>query len=148
MHRIPSYQTSNNSYNTENRRVVLLMHGLLGCSMDWVITGRNRSLGINKNQSFKLRLLLRQTSNALIKKILLILSSSAYLLSDNGYDVWLGNSRGTTNSKNHTRLSLESREYWDFRYRSAKISHCFAINLMLKFPFFIEYTYLIVKNAI
>lgn len=84
MHRIPSYQTPNNSSNTENRRVVLIMHGLLGCSMDWIITGRNRSL--------------------------------AYLLSNNDYDVWLGNSRGTTNSKNHTNLSLESRNYWNFSW--------------------------------
>ncbi|XP_029177595.1 lipase 3-like isoform X2 [Nylanderia fulva] len=90
VHRIPSNQAlCNNSTNTKNRRVVLIMHGLLGCSMDWVITGQNRSL--------------------------------AYLLSDNGYDVWLGNSRGTTNSKNHTRLSLESPEFWDFSWHEMGI---------------------------
>ncbi|XP_072757268.1 lipase 3-like isoform X2 [Anoplolepis gracilipes] len=85
MHRIPP----NNSNNTQSRRVVLIMHGLLGCSMDWIVTGRNRSI--------------------------------AYLLSDNGYDVWLGNSRGTTNSKNHTRLSLESSQFWDFSWHEMGI---------------------------
>ncbi|KMQ95114.1 lipase 3 [Lasius niger] len=44
-----------------------------------------------------------------------------FLLSDNGYDVWLGNSRGTTNSKNHTRLSLESSEFWDFSWHEMGI---------------------------
>ncbi|XP_011265903.2 lipase 3 [Camponotus floridanus] len=86
VHRIPP---NNLNKTTQNRRVVLIMHGLLGCSMDWVITGRNRSI--------------------------------AYLLSDDGYDVWLGNSRGTTNSKNHTTLSLESRQFWDFSWHEMGI---------------------------
>ncbi|XP_071558741.1 lipase 3-like [Temnothorax nylanderi] len=80
VHRIP-----NRSNKTiENHRVVLIMHGLLGCSVDWLITGRNRSI--------------------------------AYLLADNGYDVWLGNSRGTTNSKNHTILSIQNARFWDFSW--------------------------------
>ncbi|XP_050450442.1 lipase 3-like [Cataglyphis hispanica] len=85
MHRIPSKNMNN---NMQNQRVVLVMHGLLGCSADWLVTG-NRSI--------------------------------AYLLSDNGYDVWLGNSRGTTNSKNHTRLSVESAQFWDFSWHEMGI---------------------------
>ncbi|KAL0116946.1 hypothetical protein PUN28_010077 [Cardiocondyla obscurior] len=81
LHRIPNRFDK----TTENRRVVLIMHGLLGSSADWILTGQNRSI--------------------------------AYLLADNGYDVWLGNSRGTTNSKNHTTLSIQSAEFWNFRYR-------------------------------
>jgi len=49
VHRIPP---NNLTKTTQNRRVVLIMHGLLGCSMDWVITGRNRSIGIKKSISF------------------------------------------------------------------------------------------------
>ncbi|XP_011648331.1 lipase 3-like isoform X1 [Pogonomyrmex barbatus] len=79
VHRIPRMNKT-----VENRRVVLIMHGLLGCSADWLLTGRNRSI--------------------------------AYLLADDGYDVWLGNSRGTTNSKNHTTLSIQSAEFWDFSW--------------------------------
>lgn len=82
MHRIPPKNVN------KNTRVVLVMHGLLGCSADWLVTG-NRSI--------------------------------AYLLSDNDYDVWLGNSRGTTNSKNHTRLSLESAQFWDFSWHEMGI---------------------------
>ncbi|XP_020289869.1 lipase 3-like isoform X2 [Pseudomyrmex gracilis] len=84
LHRIPPAERS-----ARNQRVVLIMHGLLGCSTDWIITGQNRSL--------------------------------AYLLSDNGYDVWLGNNRGTTNSKNHTSLSLESSDFWNFSFHEMGI---------------------------
>ncbi|XP_014468917.1 PREDICTED: lipase 3-like [Dinoponera quadriceps] len=82
LHRIPPSDPS--KLNAPNRRVVLLMHGLLGSSADWLITGRNRSI--------------------------------AFLLSDDGYDVWLGNVRGTTNSKNHTELSIQSAKFWDFSW--------------------------------
>ncbi|XP_032677313.1 lipase 3-like [Odontomachus brunneus] len=82
LHRIPP--SDPNKLNIPNRRVVLIMHGLLGSSADWIITGRNRSI--------------------------------AFLLSDNGYDVWLGNARGSTNSKNHTKLSIQSAKFWDFSW--------------------------------
>ncbi|EFN80677.1 lipase 3 [Harpegnathos saltator] len=72
-----------------HHRAVLVMHGLLGCSADWVVTGRNRSL--------------------------------AFLLSDHGYDVWLGNIRGSTNSKNHTELSVQSAKFWDFSWHEIGI---------------------------
>lgn len=41
----------------------------------------------------------------------------AYILADNGYDVWLANPRGTTWSKNHTYLHHEKnkKQFWDFR---------------------------------
>ncbi|EZA49940.1 Lipase, partial [Ooceraea biroi] len=83
LHRIPSTDPNRNAQN-RTQRVVLVMHGLLGCSADWLLPGKNRSIG--------------------------------FLLADNGYDVWLGNSRGTTNSKNHTTFSIESAQFWDFSW--------------------------------
>ncbi|XP_058123112.1 lipase 1-like [Anopheles ziemanni] len=63
---------------------VLLMHGLMGSSADWILIGPEDSL--------------------------------PYLLSDRGHDVWLGNSRGNRYSRNHSRLSPESHEFWDFSF--------------------------------
>jgi len=42
----------------------------------------------------------------------------AYLLADEGYDVWLGNSRGTRYSFNHTRFDpiQNKRQFWDFSF--------------------------------
>ena len=40
----------------------------------------------------------------------------AYILSDLGYDVWLGNTRGNTYSRNHTSLNPDAQkeEFWDW----------------------------------
>lgn len=40
----------------------------------------------------------------------------AYLLADNGYDVWLGNIRGSKYSMGHRTLSKNSKEFWNFSW--------------------------------
>lgn len=40
----------------------------------------------------------------------------AYYLSDNGYDVWLGNARGNKHSMNHKTLSPNSGDFWKFSW--------------------------------
>lgn len=61
------------------------MHGLLGNSRDFILTGPDKGL--------------------------------AYLLVDRGYDVWLGNARGTTYSRKHLTLNPDrDAEFWAFRF--------------------------------
>ncbi|XP_015121087.1 lipase 3-like [Diachasma alloeum] len=45
----------------------------------------------------------------------------AYLLSDLGYDVWLGNDRGNALSKAHVNLSTDESEYWNFSWHEMGI---------------------------
>ncbi|XP_011305498.1 lipase 1 [Fopius arisanus] len=40
--------------------------------------------------------------------------SLVYSLSDAGYDVWIGNLRGTYYSRGHTNMSAHDKKYWDF----------------------------------
>nr|CAD7461995.1 unnamed protein product [Timema tahoe] len=39
--------------------------------------------------------------------------SLAYLLADQGFDVWLGNARGNTYSRRHVRLSPDDPQFWN-----------------------------------
>ncbi|XP_044254321.1 lipase 3-like [Tribolium madens] len=83
LHRIP--RGLNNTLET-TRPPVLLMHGLLSSSVDWVNMGPGTALGL--------------------------------LLADNGYDVWLGNQRGSTWSRKHQTLDpdTDAEKFFNFSF--------------------------------
>ncbi|XP_020279760.1 lipase 3-like [Pseudomyrmex gracilis] len=42
--------------------------------------------------------------------------SLAFILADAGYDVWLGNARGTKYSREHVQYSSNEKDYWNFSW--------------------------------
>uniref|UniRef100_A0A2C9JRX8 Lipase n=1 Tax=Biomphalaria glabrata TaxID=6526 RepID=A0A2C9JRX8_BIOGL len=63
----------------------------------------------------------------------LVNQSLAYILADAGADVWLGNSRGTIYSTNHTHLNPKKKEFWQFSWdEMAKYDLPAMINFVLK----------------
>lgn len=84
IHRIPFGKNGN-----YNGKAVILQHGFLAASSDWVLLGPKHGL--------------------------------AYILADEGYDVWMPNSRGNLYSRNHTRFSPDNKEFWQFSWHEIGI---------------------------
>ncbi|KAG8262755.1 hypothetical protein J6590_047275 [Homalodisca vitripennis] len=66
---------------------VLMMHGVLAASEQWVLKGPGQDL--------------------------------AFLLADEGHDVWLGDQRGNHYSRSHVKYNTSQPEYWDFSFHEA-----------------------------
>lgn len=60
-------------------------------------------------------------------------SFPGYIFADQGYDVWLGNMRGNTYSKNHIRMTSADRRFWKFTWEEmARHDLPAMINYVLK----------------
>ena len=81
------------------RKVVVLQHGLLASSADFILNSPGEGPKIFK-----------ELSSRYVGKNL------GFTLSRLGYDVWLGNVRGNTYCRNHTKLLPTNRKFWDFTW--------------------------------
>ena len=67
----------------------------------------------------------------------------AFVLSRAGYDVWLGNNRGTTYSLGHVSLKSSSKEYWQFDWEEMGVYDTPAvIDFILKQTGFPQLSYI------
>lgn len=78
------------------RKVVLLQHGLLASSADFIINAPGEGM-------------FDESSQEVGKNI-------GFTLTRFGYDVWLSNSRGNTYCRNHTTLRPTQKKFWDFTW--------------------------------
>lgn len=54
----------------------------------------------------------------------------AYYLADHGFDVWLGNARGTKYSREHVHHPYDSKEFWKFSFHEIGL---FDVSAMVNF---------------
>lgn len=87
---------------------------------------------VYKGSAFLMHGLFRNSSDFLASGPKIAL---AYYLSDNGYDVWLGNARGTKYSNAHITLDRKSKEFWKFSFHEIGL---YDVSAMLNFM--LEYT--------
>lgn len=84
LHHIENNTSTSNE--TIRKPVVFLMHGLLETASSWIALGPEFSLGRMKTKKYEW---------LKVFYTFVFLSLKAYLLHDNGFDVWMGNCRGT-----------------------------------------------------
>ncbi|KAH9379767.1 hypothetical protein HPB48_006351 [Haemaphysalis longicornis] len=61
--------------------------------------------------------------------------SLGFVLADRGYDVWMGNVRGSTYGKQHKSLQVQSKEFWNFTFHEHAI-----LDLPAQIDYVLEFT--------
>ncbi|XP_074601535.1 gastric triacylglycerol lipase-like isoform X2 [Brevipalpus obovatus] len=101
------------------KRPVLLHHGLLSSGVDFIINSPGgdydpsildetfNGVDVDGQEKF-----IKHTVNSSQTKE--VGNNLGFVLANLGYDVWLGNSRGTTYSKKHTHYDVKDKRFWKF----------------------------------
>ena len=91
------------------KKSLLLVHGILASSTDWLMNrpGVLTPDGNYIEESYELPISYRELNGKRVP----IGGTTAFVLSQFGYDVWLGNTRGTTYSKNHIRYDHKTGQF-------------------------------------
>ncbi|KAI1281863.1 Lysosomal acid lipase/cholesteryl ester hydrolase [Halotydeus destructor] len=85
----------NPNYLGDKLKPVILQHGLLTSSVDFVVNSPDGHLNdIDTSPSNNL----------------------GFELAKHKFDVWMGNSRGNSYSLNHTKLAANQKKFWDFSF--------------------------------
>ena len=92
----------NPDFVNKTKKVVLLQHGLLASSADFILN----SPGEGPDVRLKKGLVLTPEVG----------KNLGFTLSRLGYDVWLSNARGNTYCRNHTSLRPTHKKFWDFTW--------------------------------
>lgn len=111
------------------RKPLFLMHPFAESSHAWIVQGPGKALGWYTEHFCvdfpellyflltKVRVLRICLNFTFLINIDASQMFSAYLLADAGYDVWMGNARGTEMSRDHVKLNPDSSKYWDFSWQ-------------------------------
>ncbi|KAL3285316.1 hypothetical protein HHI36_019425 [Cryptolaemus montrouzieri] len=76
--------------------------------------------GINKKPILMMHGLFGQADNFILNAV--NNASLAFLMADNGYDVWLGNTRGNEYGLKHKELDPSDTEFWNFSYHDISLN--------------------------
>uniref|UniRef100_A0A915IN51 Lipase n=1 Tax=Romanomermis culicivorax TaxID=13658 RepID=A0A915IN51_ROMCU len=105
MFRIPSAKKGSNPQNRP-KEPILLQHGFLATAYNWILNNEDQALGF----------LYKGLFHFIDIRVMRLPFFVAYVLADNGYDVWLGNIRGNSFSKKHVNYTVLDPEFWDFTW--------------------------------
>lgn len=107
------FRIVNQYINSTNKPVVFLQHGVFRSCDDWIEISEG---GLDSRHNYY------ENGGSIVNHSKSTRSNPpgntlGFVLADCGYDVWLGNSRGTTYSSSHQTLSKTDPRFWQYSFQ-------------------------------